>query len=85
LAKLGFQLSAFGNVFREDFEQFFRLLGTTDGATIQAHGNGVSVLASPFHLYAIEAASLPILLEQPILLRWVLKEMLSRFERQEFV
>src|SRR5580658_2839823 len=57
LAKLLFELTTVGDVFGDDFKDFFGLIGENGGAAAESHDNDAAVFAFPLHFNAIETSS----------------------------
>ena len=83
LAKLFFELTALGDVFRDQFEDFFRFVGKAGGTAAQADGDGCAVFVLPLYFDAVEAAVAPILIGQAVDLLRVDVDLAASVERKD--
>src|ERR1700691_2554787 len=70
LAKLLFELTAVGDVFGDQFEDFFGLIGKDGGTAAESYDDDAVVFALPLHFNAIETSGAAAILGEAVQFQW---------------
>src|SRR5437879_8110863 len=84
LAQLLFKSTPFGDVLRNHFKTFDLSMRVGDGMSTQPHGDGLAVLALPFHLNIFKSGLIAVLTNQPLALGFIGVNISREAERQNF-